>query len=165
VVAVADRIGDRLPADLVRMFDGTGPDLPVGVAYPLVTVDADGTPRFSMLSAGELLATGERSLRIGLWPGTGTGANLAAGRAALLCVAAPGSVRYVRGRATVLTPPAGTELECFELAVSAVESDSHDGMPVVTPITFEVVDPGPAATSAMWRAQLAALADATPGTG
>src|SRR5262245_53691957 len=102
---MAEHIGDRLPADLVRMFDGAGLDVHVGVAYPLVTVDEAGTPRFSMLSAGELLATGNRTIRIAMWPGTRTGGNLESGREALLCVVAPGSVRYVRGAAARLTPP------------------------------------------------------------
>jgi hypothetical protein len=162
---MATRIGDRLPADLVRTFDGTDPDVLVGVAYPLVTVDEAGNPRFSMLSAGELLAVSDRALRIAMWPDTRTGGNLASGREALLCVVAPGSVRYVRGSAVRLTPPADAAVECFELTVSAVESDSHEGMPVATPITFDVVAPGPADVVAMWRAQLAALAAATPGTG
>ncbi|HEX5117685.1 MAG TPA: hypothetical protein VFW65_21035 [Pseudonocardiaceae bacterium] len=160
---MAQRIGDRLPADLVSLFDGTGSDL--HVAYPLVTVDEAGTPRFSMLSAGELLATGDRAIRIAMWPNTRTGVNLASGREALLCVVVPGSVRYVRGHAARLVAPPEVALECFELTVSSVESDGHDGMPVATPITFDVVDPSPAEVLAAWRTQLAALAAATPGTG
>jgi hypothetical protein len=159
---MAERIGDRLPADLVRTFDGTSPERQLGVAYPLVTVDEAGTPRFSMLSAGELLATGDRTIRIAMWPGTRTGGNLASGREALLCVVVPGSVRYVRGHGVRLTTPPGTELECFELTVFAVESDSHEGLPVATPITFDVVDPSPAEVLASWRTQLAALAAAKP---
>lgn len=160
---MAQRIGDRLPADLVRLFDGTGSDL--YVAYPLVTVDEAGTPRFSMLSAGELLAAGDRAIRIAMWPNTRTGGNLASGRETLLCVVVPGSVRYVRGHAARLNAPPDVTLECFELAVSSVESDSHEGMPVATPITFDVVEPSPAEVLAAWRTQLAALAAATPGTG
>lgn len=162
---MTERIGDRLPDDLVRTFDGTSPENQLGVAYPLVTVDEAGTPRFSMLSAGELLATGNRTLRIAMWPHTRTGANLASGRQALLCVVTPGSVRYVRGHATRLVPPAGVDLECFELTVSSVESDSHEGLPVATPITFDVVEPSPAQVLAMWRGQLDALVAARPGTG
>jgi hypothetical protein len=164
---MARLVGDRLPPDLVRAFDGADLERKVGVAYPLVTVDEPGTPRFSMLSAGELLATADTAIRIGMWPDTRTGANLGAGREALLCVVVPGSVRYVRGRAVRLVPPAGAGLECFELTVHAVESDSHDGMPVATGITFTTVRPSRDEVLASWRTALAALAGATeapPGT-
>lgn len=157
------RVGDRLPPDLVFRFDGTALDGLVGIAYPLVTVDESGAPRFNMVSAGELLSVDDRTLRIVLWPDTRTGVNLAAGREALLCVVEPGSVRYVRGSAVRLMSP-GT-LECFELTVSVVESDSHDGMPVATPITFDPVTPGRDEMLAAWRDQLAVLVNATrPGT-
>lgn len=160
---MARLLGDRLPPDLVARFAGENLETLVGVAYPLVTVDDAGTPRLNMVSAGELLAVSDRALRIVLWPRTRTGANLAAGREALLCVVEPGSVRYVRGTATRLESPG--ELECFELTVTAVESDSHDGMPVATPITFTVVRPSRQEMLAAWRAQLATLANAIrPGT-
>jgi hypothetical protein len=162
---MATRLGDRLPPDLRSALDGTDLEARVGLAYPLVTVDEQGTPRFSMLSAGELLAIGDTTIRIGMWPDTRTGANLAAGREALLCAVAPGSVRYVRGRAVRLTPPDDAGLECFELTVHTVESDSHDGMPVTSGITFETVSPSRAEVLAGWRTTLAALAAARPGTG
>src|ERR1700759_4770260 len=104
---MATLLSDRLPPDLRGALDGTDLEAQVGLAYPLVTVDEPGTPRFSMLSAGELLATGDTTTGIGMWPNTRTGANLAAGREALLCVVVPGSVRYVRGRAVRLVPPDG----------------------------------------------------------
>lgn len=160
---MAKPIGDRLPEDMVRRFAGTEPEALLGIAYPLITVDDSGAPRLNMISAGELLSVGDRALRIALWPGTRTGANLAAGRPALVCVVEPGSVRYIRGTAARLTAP-GTA-DCFELTVTAVESDSHDGMPVATPITFTAVRPNRAEVLATWRAQLTALANATrPGT-
>jgi hypothetical protein len=158
---MARLLGDRMPADLVRVFDGADLGEKVGIAYPLVTVDEAGTPRFSMLSAGELLATGDSVLRIAMWPNTRTGGNLASGREALLCVVEPGSVRYVRGSAVRLVPPPDAGVECFALTVTAVESDSHDGMPVATPITFTTVTPSRAEVLAGWQVVLAALAAAT----
>jgi hypothetical protein len=152
---MATHIGDRLPDDLVALFDGTGLAAKVGPAYPLITVDSSGAPRLSMLSAGELLAMSDRTVRIGLWPGTNTGENLASGREALLCFVEPGSVRYVRGTAVRLAGPEG--VDCFELAVRSVESDSHDGMPVTTGITFDIVRPSRDEVLAAWQRQLAAL--------
>jgi hypothetical protein len=163
---MAKLIGDRLPPEVVRALAGDDLAAEVGIAYPLVTVDEAGTPRFSMMSAGELLAVGDQTIRFALWPGTNTGVNLAAGRPALLCVVRPGSVHYVRGTGTALVAPPAAEVECFELTVTAVEVDSHDGMPVVTPITFDTVSPSRAEVLELWRTQLAAAAAAIrPGTG
>jgi hypothetical protein len=76
-------------------------------------------------------------------------------------VVEPGKVRYVRGKGVRLVAPADAEVECFELTVTSVESDSHDGMPVATPITFDTIQPSRAEILAMWQRQLAALAEAT----
>jgi hypothetical protein len=162
-VPVARLIGDRLPPDLVGALDGTDLEGQVGVAYPLVTVDESGSPRFSMLSAGELLAVDDATIRIGMWPNTRTGVNLAAGRETLLCAVIPGSVRYVRGRAVRLAARPDAGIECFELAVHAVESDSHDGMPVATGITFTTVRPSRAEVLSAWRTTLTALGTAARG--
>jgi hypothetical protein len=158
---VATRIGDRLPPDVARLFAGDDLAEQVGIAYPLVTVDEPGTPRLSMLSAGELLTVGDQAIRIAMWPRTNTGVNLAAGRPALLCVVRPGSVHYVRGTGVRLEPPPAADVECFELTVTSVEVDSHDGMPVATPITFDTVRPSRAEVLDMWQAQLTAVAAAT----
>src|SRR6187551_3092833 len=72
-------LGDTLPDDLVAALDGTGPAGKVGQAYLLVTSDEDGTPRPCMLSAGELLAVDGRRVRLALWSGSRTSANLARG--------------------------------------------------------------------------------------
>jgi hypothetical protein len=58
-------------------------------------------------------------------------------------------------------PPPDAAVECFGLTVTAVESDSHDGMPVATPITFTTVTPSRAEVLAGWQVVLTALAAAT----
>jgi hypothetical protein len=55
-------------------------------------------------------------------------------------------------------------VDCFEMAVRAVESDSHDGMPVATGITFDVVNPSRAEVLELWESQITALRTARPGT-
>lgn len=150
-------LGDTLPDDLIAALDGTGLSAKVGAAYLLVTSDEDGTPRPCMLSAGELLAVDARRVRIALWRGSRTSANLARGGRALLCHVAPRSVIYVRGAARPLEPVAGEDLDCFELAVDSVESDEHAGMPVTSGITFAIEDAGPAAVVETWERRLAGL--------
>lgn len=154
-------LGDTLPDVLVAALDGTGLAGSVGQAYLLVTSDEDGTPRPCMLSAGELLAVDRRLVRLALWPGSRTSANLARGGRALLCHVAPGTVVYVRGAVRSLDAGPDPELDCFELEVDAVESDEHAGMPVLTGITFSVEDADPAGVVATWERQLALLRAAT----
>ncbi|HET7515743.1 MAG TPA: hypothetical protein VFJ60_13140 [Gaiella sp.] len=154
-------LGDTLPDVLVAALDGTGLAGSVGKAYLLVTSDDDGTPRPCMLSAGELLAVDRRLVRLALWPGSRTSANLARGGRALLCHVAPGTVVYVRGAVRSLDAGPDPELDCFELEVDAVESDEHAGMPVLTGITFSVEGADPAGVVATWERQLALLRAAT----
>jgi hypothetical protein len=154
-------LGDTLPDALVGALDGTGLAGKVGQAYLLVTSDEDGTPRPCMLSAGELLALDGRQVRVALWAGSRTSANLARGDTALLCHVAPRTVVYVRGPVRALDAGADLDLDCFELEVASVESDEHHGMPVTTGITFAVEDEAPAAVVANWERQLARLRAAT----
>lgn len=154
-------LGDTLPDDLVAALDGSGLAAKVGPAYLLLTSDEDGTPRPCMLSAGELLAVDRRRLRLGLWRGSRTSANLARGGRALLCHVAPGTVLYVRGAVRSLDGGLDHELDCFELAVDTVESDEHVGMPVTSGITFTLQRGDPATLVAAWERQLALLRSAT----
>jgi hypothetical protein len=152
-------LGDVLPDDLIAALDGTGLAGKVGPAYLLVSSDEDGTPRPCLLSAGEMLAVDRRRVRVALWPGSRTSANLARGGRALLCHVAPRTAIYVRGPVRALA--ADLELDCFELAVDSVESDEHAGMPVTTGITFAVEGEDTATVVEAWEPRLAALRAAT----
>jgi hypothetical protein len=72
-------IGDRLPDEITRAFDGRDLGSKIGPAHLLVTTDEDGMPRPCMRSAGEVLATGDDRLRLILWTGSTTCRNLARG--------------------------------------------------------------------------------------
>lgn len=152
-------VGETLPAEVLEALDGRDLERKIGPAHILLTGDADGTPRPCMLSAGEILAADERTLRFALWPGTRTAANLERGAGAVFCFVAPGSVLYVRGRTRPL-PEAAGPLRCFELTVETVESDAHAGMPVTSGIVFAVERGDPAAVAEAWDRQLAPLRDA-----
>lgn len=149
-------IGDTLPPEVVAALDGRDLERKIGPAYLLLTGDADGLPRPCMLSAGEVLAVDERTLRFALWPGTRTAANLERGAAAVFCYVVPGSVLYVRGPTRTLDEAEGS-LRCFELTVQSVESDAHAGMPVTSGISFAVERGDPAAVAEAWERQLAPL--------
>lgn len=150
-------IGDRLPQDVVRAFNGEELASKVGPAYILLTSDADGTPRPCMLSAGEILATDDRHLRLGLWMGTRTSQNLARRSSAVLVFVEPGVVLYVRGMPRALSADDEQRLARFEMEVTSVESDLHPGMPVTSPVTFESTQMDAEQVAESWRRQIDAL--------
>jgi len=150
-------LGDKLPSEILEAFDGTDVGAKIGRGYLLVTTDIDGTPRPCMLSAGEVLATDERHLRIALWPSTSTSKNLARGSRALFCFVGPGAVFYAKGEPRSLGPGPGSKLERFEISVTSVESDIHQGMPVEETIVFSISDLDPQKVVDEWTRQLEAL--------
>ena len=157
---MAKLIGDTLPPEVLTALDGERLEGKIGPAYLLLTADADGTPRPCMLSAGEVLALDQRRLRVALWPGTHTVANLERGSGAVFGFVEAGIALYIRGSARSLTLPEGS-LCYFELAVESVESDNHAGMPVTRGIEFGVEGNNHASIVRTWERQLTALRDAS----
>lgn len=153
-------LGDTLPPEVQAAFDGEGLERKLGLAYLLLTSDADDTPRPCMVSAGEVLATGERQLRFALWEGSRTCENLARGGTALFLYVAPKAVLYARGRTRQLEGEAPPRIFLFGLDVDSVESDAHEGMPVTSGIGYTVVRPPSDEVLAGWRRQLDALKQA-----
>lgn len=150
-------VGDRLPPDLVEAFNGDDLEAKIGPGYLFVTSDEDGAPRPCMLSAGEVLATDDRHLRLALWSGSHTSANLSRGAPSLFCYVAEGTVLYVRGTPRALGTVARLQVDCFEIEVSIVESDEHPGMPVHDTIRFTVTGRSAEALVREWQQRLAAL--------
>lgn len=150
-------VGDRLPRAIVDAFDGRELDRKVGPAYLLVTPDSDGSPRPCMLSAGEILAVDDRTLRVALWPGSQTSQNLSRGIPVLFCYVVPGEALYVKGTSAPLGPAPGSRLERFEIQVDAVESDLHKGMPVTEGLRFEPVAMPVDEVVQSWERQIEAL--------
>ena len=150
-------LGDRLPAAVTTAFDGERLQEKVGLGYLLVTSDPDGSPRPCMLSCGELLAPDDRRLRVALWAGTHTSANLSRGSACLFCYVEEGSVLYVRGAPRHVGVLERHHVECFDIEVSSVESDDHPGMPAAGTFRFTVTGQPLESVLAEWQDRLAAL--------
>jgi hypothetical protein len=154
---VSKHLGDKLPREVITAFDGERIEEKIGLAYLLVTTDEDGTPRPCMLSAGEILVSDDKHLRVALWPGTTTSKNLARGSRALFCYVAPGSVVYAKGHPISLGSGPDSKLERFEVTIDTVESDTHQGMPVKETVLFEVEGMDTSKVAANWNRQLDAL--------
>lgn len=151
---------DQIPEHLVRALDDDVLDDPDQAAFLLVSTDDDGAPRVAMVSAGELLVHGARTLRLALWPGTHTARNLLRGGAVLLGAVFPDSVTYVCAEPVRLAVPESAGLACFELTVTEVRADVHVGMPVTSGITFRAEEPDHARAVEDWRRQRALLSEA-----
>ena len=154
---VSTALGDRMPASVMAAFDGERLEDKVGLGYLLVTSDPDGSPRPCMLSCGELLAPDDRRLRVALWSGTHTCANLSRGSACLFCYVAEGVVLYMRGTPRHVGVLARHHVDCFDIDISSVESDDHPGMPATATFGFAVTGQSVESVVAEWHERLAAL--------
>lgn len=135
-------VSETLPAEVRKALNGRDLEGKIGDAYLVVTVDADGTPRPSMLSAGEMLAVDDRTIRLGVWRGTHTAENLRRGGHVLICFVAEGTVLYIKGSSRAVEVASKAPVEVSEVVVSSVESDVHEGLPVVHGIAFRPEDEG-----------------------
>lgn len=152
-------IGDRLTDDFLDAFGGRNLAGQVGLAYLLISTDEDNTPRPCMLSAGEVLVPNDRTIRVGLWPGTRTAKNLSRGERVLFCYVAARTVLYAKGRSVRLSRSDHPKLEGFDIKVDTVESDIHPGMPVKETIAFDIEGIDLNRILEQWARQTEALRD------
>ena len=145
-----------LPAELASTIDGAVPASATGTALSLVTVDGDGWPREAHLSAGEVLAHEDRSLRICTWPRSRTTENLRRDGRALLVAVAAGSAWHVRIRASERpAPPGSPDLAYFVAKAESVEEQPAKYATVERGVAFRLHDPP--SVHERWAAQLEAL--------
>lgn len=77
--ALEQRAFDEWPPALRALFDGTALATKIGFTASLVTCDAGGHLRTSLLGIGELYAPDARSLAFALWPSSRAARTLASG--------------------------------------------------------------------------------------
>jgi hypothetical protein len=136
-------LGSALPADLAAALDGRRLADRVGDTYLLLTTSEAGWPHVAMLSAGEVLATGEAELRLGLWPGTRSAENLGRSGRGLLMAVLPPATYYLRLRVRTLgeVPAEDRRLAVFGATVEDVLEDVVDYARVTQGIRFDLADP------------------------
>src|SRR5262245_34788838 len=119
--------GNQLPAAVRDLLSGDRLEDVVGFMAQLITVDGDGWPRVALLSPGEILATGPRRLRLALWPGSNTTANLTRAGRATLALVHEGASWYFRcsaRRSRDMELPGGQNLAAFALIVDEALEDA-----------------------------------------
>ena len=155
-------VGNSLPADLIQLLDGHDLAAGEGLTILLLTTSEDGWPQVAMLSVGEVLAISPLRLRLALWPGSGSTANLRRnGQATLMLVTAAGAF-YMRVRSRRLAdlalsrgPRAAFEVEVEEVLVDLVAYAA-----ISSGIQFELTDRENVLTS--WEEAVTALRDIGP---
>lgn len=150
--------GSELSAALRERLDGERLEDKVGLTVLLLTIDVDGWPRVAMLSAGEVLAAGPRTVRLALWPASSSTANLTRDGRCTLAMIHGGSGWYVRCagiRGPDLKTRQGRALAFFELTVREVLEDAVAYARLVAGIRFELPDREPVLEA--WRQAVAAM--------
>ena len=152
-------LGPVVPAPLASLIDGRDLAAASGHTFLLLTAAEGDWPHAALLSAGEVLLNRGR-LRLGLWPGSATTANLTrSGRATLLAVVPPATydlrLRAERGRDITV---GGRPLAYFEADVVEAVEDVVAYATVMGGITFDLADRE--ATLASWSECLSVMRSA-----
>jgi hypothetical protein len=147
--------GNAVPAELARYLDGT--DLLAKTqAIRLSTVDQEGWPHASLLSAGDMVALPSGRIRFALFPQSATCANLMRHGRLTLTLSIAGGMCELRLRARRLAHSLPEiPLACFEAEVETVRTHIAPYAAVTSGITFALHEPQ--AVLPRWQHQIAAL--------
>jgi len=155
-------LGSRLPPEVLEMLAGKDLRASSGLTFTLVVSDAAGWPSFALLSVGEVLAVDETTVRLALWPGSGTTAALTASGKATMMVIGGDSVWYLHlaaRRGPDLDAP-GMHRAYFECAVDEVLVDKVTYARITSGISFELPDPD--AVLGRWQETIDLVRSAPP---
>jgi len=136
-------LGKELPPEVLAILAGDDLQRGAGHTFTLVVSGADGWPSFALLSVGEVLAPEESSVRLALWPGSGTTAALSEAGKATMMIVGGDSVWYLhlaarRGPDIVAE---GMNRAYFECDVDEVLADRVSYATITSGITFSLPDP------------------------
>ena len=140
----------ELPSAWIAQFDGADLDRKLDVSAVLASVDDEGWPHLTYLSAGEVLAHDARRITFLLWSTSRSAANLLRGSHGILHAVADGAVWEAR----LMSKPRAnaTELTVFDAEVIDVRRHAAPYAEATGLIAFRLHDP--AATVERWRRQI-----------
>ena len=124
-------------------------------AVRLSTVDSEGWPHASLLSAGDVLALPSGRVRFVVYPESTVTANLVRDGRLALTLSLDGGVCELRLRARRLPDVQGVPLAMFEAEVEQTREHRAPYADVVTGVTFALHDPQ--AVLGRWERQIAAM--------
>ncbi len=136
-------LGPQLPPEVLAMLDGGDLRAGSGLTFTLVVAGVDGWPSFALLSVGEVVAMDAGTVRLALWPGSGTTAALTAAGKATMMIVGGDSVWYLHlaaRRGPDITAE-GMNRAYFECGVDDVLVDKVTYAKITSGISFELPDP------------------------
>lgn len=152
---------DEWPDGLRAFFDGTSLAAKIGFTASLVTTDANGHLRTSLLGTGELYAPDSRRLCLALWPQARAARALAQNRRAALTFVFDEAFYQVQLAFEPLAVVDGAEdelkalggLVCFSGSIEAGEAQRVRYARITSGMTFELAE-GKDTTLERWIAQV-----------
>lgn len=136
---------DRLvPPALRELLDSDDLAAAEGFTMLLVTVTGDGWPHIAMVSVGEVVATGDESLRLALWPGSTATRNVTPSGNATVAAVVDGtsySLRLAVTRAGEVETPLAGQLARFEAHVEGASADEAPYAVLESGVRFRLKDP------------------------
>ncbi|MFM0645608.1 hypothetical protein PQR14_14875 [Paraburkholderia bryophila] len=157
---------DEWPDAVRALFDGSSLASKMGFTASLLSVDANGHIRSSLLGVGELYAPDSRTLRIALWPqARATRAITQSGRAALSFVCDE-AFYQVQLRVKPLASAAGDDSGLVYLigSIDTAEAQSVRYARLTSGITFELAGERETVLD-RWERQIEHLKQAAAGAG
>ena len=152
---------DEWPDGLRAFFDGTSLPAKIGFTASLLTTDANGHLRTSLLGIGELYAPDSRTLCLALWPQARAARALAQNRRAALTFVFDDAFYQVQLAFEPLPVPEGAEdalkalggLVCFSGSIDTGEAQRVRYARITSGMTFELAE-GRDATLERWIEQV-----------
>lgn len=93
---MVNKQGFSLSPDILELLNGKKLIDKQHEAFMLLTVSEDGWPHTAMISVGEIVAVNPQELRLGLWKGTSTTANITRTKKATVVLVFNGKAHYIR---------------------------------------------------------------------
>lgn len=145
-----------LPAEIGRLLDGNDLAARASLVFELMTVAPSGWPHVALLSVGEVVAIGEHSIGLALWPTSTTTDNLRRTGRALLQIYHDGAAYRMRLAARPLADePGGGKLALFSATVESTVRDEVSYARLTSGPTIEL--PSAERAVARWQAQVDAV--------
>jgi pyridoxine/pyridoxamine 5'-phosphate oxidase len=133
---MSEMIGAIMPAPLQFEFGIEAAAGEAARATLLATVDADGSPRFAVLSSSQIRATDRRRLVLELHASSTTSANLSERPYAAVWHVLDGAAYTLKGGVTVMEAQGDVQWRRFELAIESVWRDFEPGAPMIAGPTY-----------------------------
>jgi hypothetical protein len=141
---VSRRLEPLVPPALGELLASDDLAAAEGFTMLLLTSTSDGWPHMAMVSVGEVVATGDDTLRLALWPGSTATGNLTPSGNALLAAVVENtsySVRLAVRRAGEVDTPLAGQLARFEARVDAASADEAPYAVLESGVRFRLNDP------------------------